>query len=74
MFDAEGIKVYYSGFLDLVDVYIKIPRQKSVALSGLLGCGKSTLLRCFNRMNDLFPAAKVEGKLIYGSEIFTMRK
>jgi len=64
-FDAEGVKVYYSGFLALVDVYIKIPRQKIVAFIGPSGCGKSTLLRCFNRMNDLIPGAKVEGKLIY---------
>jgi phosphate transport system ATP-binding protein len=65
VFDAEGVKVYYSGFLALVDVYIKIPRQKIVAFIGPSGCGKSTLLRCFNRMNDLIPGAKVEGKLIY---------
>ena len=32
VFDAEGIKVYYSGFLALVDVHIKIPRQKIVAV------------------------------------------
>ena len=67
VFDAEGVKVYYNGFLALVDVYIKIPRQKIVAFIGPSGCGKSTLLRCFNRMNDLIPGAKVEGKLIYRS-------
>ena len=61
VFDAEGIKVYYSGFLALVDVYIKIPRQKIVAFIGPSGCGKSTLLRCFNRMNDLIPAANPFG-------------
>lgn len=32
---------------------------------GASGCGKSTLLRCFNRMNDLIPGAKVEGRLNY---------
>jgi phosphate transport system ATP-binding protein len=65
VFDAEGIKVYYNGFLALVDVYIKIPSQQIVAFIGPSGCGKSTLLRCFNRMNDLIPGAKVEGRLIY---------
>jgi phosphate transport system ATP-binding protein len=65
VFDAEGVKVYYNGFLALVDVYIKIPSQQIIAFIGPSGCGKSTLLRCFNRMNDLIPGAKVEGKLIY---------
>jgi len=62
VFDAEGVKVYYNGFLALVDVHIKIPRQKIVAFIGPSGCGKSTLLRCFNRMNDLIPGAKVEDR------------
>ncbi|MBR8831896.1 MAG: Phosphate import ATP-binding protein PstB 3 [Chroococcopsis gigantea SAG 12.99] len=65
VFDAEGIKVFYNGFLALTDVYIKIPAQKIIAFIGPSGCGKSTLLRCFNRMNDLIPGAKVEGALLY---------
>ncbi|GBE91149.1 phosphate ABC transporter ATP-binding protein PstB [Nostoc cycadae] len=65
VFDVEGLKVYYSGFLALLDVYIKIPEQQIVAFIGPSGCGKSTLLRCFNRMNDLIPGAKVEGRLNY---------
>ena len=64
-FDAEGVKVYYSGFLALVMSISKFPVKKLLRLSASSGCGKSTLLRCFNRMNDLIPGAKVEGKLIY---------
>ncbi len=63
VFEAEGVKVFYNGFLALLDVHIKIPARKIVAFIGPSGCGKSTLLRCFNRMNDLIPGAKVEGKL-----------
>ncbi|RCJ38309.1 phosphate ABC transporter ATP-binding protein [Nostoc minutum NIES-26] len=65
VFNVEGVKVYYSGFLALLDVYIKIPEKQIVAFIGPSGCGKSTLLRCFNRMNDLIPGAKVEGRLNY---------
>lgn len=65
VFEAEGVKVFYSGFLALVDVYLQIPSNQIVAFIGPSGCGKSTLLRCFNRMNDLIPGAKVEGKLNY---------
>ncbi|BAY24570.1 phosphate transport system permease protein 1 [Calothrix sp. NIES-2100] len=65
VFDVEGLKVYYGGFLALLDVYIKIPEKQITAFIGPSGCGKSTLLRCFNRMNDLITGAKVEGRLHY---------
>uniref|UniRef100_UPI00359F1DF8 phosphate ABC transporter ATP-binding protein n=1 Tax=Desmonostoc muscorum TaxID=1179 RepID=UPI00359F1DF8 len=65
VFNAEGVKVYYGGFLALIDVYLKIPEKQIIAFIGPSGCGKSTLLRCFNRMNDLIPGAKVEGRLNY---------
>ncbi|MBD2456300.1 phosphate ABC transporter ATP-binding protein [Nostoc sp. FACHB-87] len=65
VFDIEGLRVYYSGFLALLDVYLQIPEKQIVAFIGPSGCGKSTLLRCFNRMNDLIPGAKVEGRLNY---------
>ncbi|MBN3957575.1 phosphate ABC transporter ATP-binding protein PstB [Nostoc sp. NMS8] len=65
VFNVEGVKVYYNGFLALLDVYIKIPDKQIIAFIGPSGCGKSTLLRCFNRMNDLIPGAKVEGRLNY---------
>lgn len=65
VFNAEGVKVYYGGFLALLDVYLKIPEKQIIAFIGPSGCGKSTLLRCFNRMNDLIPGARVEGRLNY---------
>ncbi|MBD2502567.1 phosphate ABC transporter ATP-binding protein PstB [Anabaena azotica] len=65
VFNVEGVKVYYGGLLALVDVYLQIPEKQIVAFIGPSGCGKSTLLRCFNRMNDLIPGAKVEGRLHY---------
>jgi phosphate transport system ATP-binding protein len=65
VFNVEGVKVYYGGFLALLDVYLQIPQKQIAAFIGPSGCGKSTLLRCFNRMNDLIPGAKVEGRLHY---------
>jgi len=65
VFKAEGVKVFYNNFLALQDVYIDIPDKQIIAFIGPSGCGKSTLLRCFNRMNDLIPGAKVEGRLNY---------
>ncbi|MBR8837363.1 MAG: phosphate ABC transporter ATP-binding protein [Stigonema ocellatum SAG 48.90 = DSM 106950] len=68
LFDVEGIKVYYSGLMALQSVYMKIPDKQIISLIGPSGCGKSTILRCFNRMNDLIPEAKVEGILNYHNQ------
>ena len=41
------------------------------ALIGPSGCGKSTFLKIFNRMNDLIPGCRIEGKyLVGGRDIF----
>lgn len=71
IFNAQGVKVYYGGFMALQEVNVEIPERKIVAFIGSSGCGKSTFLRCFNRMNDLIPGAKVEGKINYqGKNIY----
>lgn len=41
------------------NITMSIARNEVTALIGPSGCGKSTLLRCFNRMNDFIPNAKV---------------
>src|SRR5919202_6993878 len=71
IFKAEGVKVYYAGFMALQEVNMEVPERKIVAFIGPSGCGKSTFLRCFNRMNDLITGAKVEGKINYqGKNIY----
>ncbi len=62
---TENLSVYYGKTKAVNDVTFNIPRKKIVALIGPSGCGKSTLIRCFNRMNDLIPSAKVEGDVKY---------
>jgi phosphate transport system ATP-binding protein len=53
------------------DVTISIPQQAVTAIIGPSGCGKSTLLRCFNRMHETVPGARVEGTVeILGSPIY----
>ena len=61
--EADNLHVWYGEFHALRDVYLKVGRRKVTALIGPSGCGKSTLLRCFNRMNDLVPTARVEGRI-----------
>ena len=70
--EAQGLDLYYGTYLALADIDVKIPARKITAIIGPSGCGKSSLLRCFNRMNDLIPGARLEGKvLFYGEELYT---
>ncbi len=48
----------------LKNINVSFPENQVTALIGPSGCGKSTLLRSFNRMHDLNPEAKIEGKLL----------
>jgi phosphate transport system ATP-binding protein len=63
--EARNLSVLYGGKPAVKDVSIKVPDRQVVAFIGPSGCGKSTLLRCFNRMNDLVPGARVEGEALF---------
>ena len=65
VFDIDALSVSYGTSLAVDNVSFDIYRNAITALIGPSGCGKSTFLRCLNRMNDLVPSAKVEGKLLY---------
>jgi phosphate transport system ATP-binding protein len=62
---TEQVSVYYGSTLAVRDVNLNVPKNKIVAFIGPSGCGKSTMLRCFNRMNDLIPGARVVGKVMF---------
>jgi phosphate transport system ATP-binding protein len=71
---TENVSIYYGSFQAVRNVFLDIPKNKVVALIGPSGCGKSTLLRCYNRLNDLIPGARVEGKITYqGTELYDSR-
>jgi phosphate transport system ATP-binding protein len=62
---AQDLHVFYGSFRAVKDVDLEIEKQRITALIGPSGCGKSTVLRCFNRMNDLIPTARVEGTILF---------
>jgi phosphate transport system ATP-binding protein len=68
VFEMKRVGVLYSGVSAVKDISMDIHRNDVTALIGPSGCGKSTLLRCLNRMNDLIPAAEVQGELLYHGE------
>lgn len=63
--EAQNLNVYYGNFHAVKNINLRIERQKITALIGPSGCGKSTVLRSFNRMNDLVPIARIEGKVLF---------
>jgi phosphate transport system ATP-binding protein len=72
IFDLEGLTVSYAGKPAVKDVSMGIHENEITALIGPSGCGKSTLIRCLNRMNDLIPAASVEGRCLYhGHDLYS---
>ncbi len=65
---TRGLSVYYGDKKVVTDVDLDVARHRITAIIGPSGSGKSTLLRCFNRMNDLIPSARVEGQVLFDGQ------
>ena len=61
---AEGLDFYYGKTQALRKIHLTVKEKQITALIGPSGCGKSTFLRTLNRMNDLVPNTRVEGKVL----------
>lgn len=62
---TDNVSIFYGDFKAVRDVSLEIPKNRVTAFIGPSGCGKSTILRCFNRLNDLIPIFKLEGRILY---------
>jgi phosphate transport system ATP-binding protein len=68
---STNLDFHYGDFKALEDISINFESNRVTALIGPSGCGKSTYLRCINRMNDLIPGTKVDGKMtLDGQDIY----
>ena len=65
---VENLNMYYGSFKALQDVDMRIQRNRVTALIGPSGCGKSTFIRSINRMHEIVPGARVEGKIVLDGE------
>ena len=76
---VKNLNMYYGSFKALHDVSVAIRRNKITALIGPSGCGKSTFIRGLNRLHEIVPGARVEGKVllegdnIYASDVDPVR-
>ena len=62
--EVTDLDIYYGDFLAVEGVTMHIPAKQVTALIGPSGCGKSTFLRSLNRMHEVVPGARVEGKIV----------
>ena len=73
--DVSDLDIYYGNFLAVQGVNVSIEPRTITALIGPSGCGKSTFLRSLNRMHEVIPGARVEGKVVmdgqdlYGADV-----
>jgi phosphate transport system ATP-binding protein len=69
--EAVGVTAYYGQFKAIEDITMTIEPRSVTALIGPSGCGKSTFLRSVNRMHEVLPNARVEGRLtLDGQDIY----
>jgi phosphate transport system ATP-binding protein len=73
--DVSDLDIYYGDFKAVEDVSMTIRARSVTAFIGPSGCGKSTFLRSLNRMHEVIPGARVEGKVVvegqdlYGDQV-----
>ncbi|HET6300146.1 phosphate ABC transporter ATP-binding protein PstB [Microbacterium sp.] len=66
--EVKDLNVYYGDFLAVEDVSLQIEPRSVTAFIGPSGCGKSTFLRTLNRMHEVIPRARVEGRVLLDGE------
>lgn len=62
--DVSELNFFYGKLQALKNINMVFGANQVTAIIGPSGCGKSTLLRCFNRIHDLYPDTRYEGKII----------
>ena len=60
---VEGLHAYYGSIEALKGIDIEFQANRVTAIIGPSGCGKSTLVRCLNRMHEVTPGARAEGRV-----------
>jgi phosphate transport system ATP-binding protein len=69
--ELADVSVFYGDYQAVRSTTMPIRENQITAMIGPSGCGKSTILRSLNRMNDLIPGARVQGKITYhGQDLY----
>ena len=65
---TQHLNLYYGENHALKDINMDIYEKEITAFIGPSGCGKSTYLKTLNRMNDLVPNVRIDGKVLLDGE------
>ncbi len=72
--ETVNFNLYYGDCHAIKNASIKFPRETITAIMGPSGCGKSTFLRAINRMNDLIPSVRTDGKIFFdGRNVYSKK-
>ena len=66
--DVTDLDIYYGDFKAVEGVSLSVEPRSITAFIGPSGCGKSTVLRTLNRMHEVIPGARAEGKVLLDGE------
>ncbi len=66
--EVTGLNAWYGDFRALADIDLAVEPNKVTAIIGPSGCGKSTLIRCLNRMHEVTPGSRVDGRVLLNGE------
>jgi phosphate transport system ATP-binding protein len=61
---AEGLRAWFGGTETLKGITLPLVAKRVTAVIGPSGCGKSTFIRCLNRMHEVVPGARIEGRVL----------
>ena len=71
-FKVRDLHLYYDQFHALKGIDMDLKEKEVTAFIGPSGCGKSTFLKTLNRMQDLVPSVRIQGKIeLDGKDIYS---
>ena len=66
--DVSDLSIYYKDFKAVEAATFVVEPRSVTAFIGPSGCGKSSVLRTLNRMHEVVPGARIEGKVLLDGE------
>jgi phosphate transport system ATP-binding protein len=70
-FEIKNLSIWYGDKRAIDDVSLGVPTNAVTSIIGPSGCGKSTFLRSLNRMHELTPRTRLEGRvLLRGQDLY----
>jgi phosphate transport system ATP-binding protein len=64
-FEIQDLNCWYGERQALQKITLSITERQITAIIGPSGCGKSTFIRCLNRINDLIPGFRIQGRILF---------